>query len=197
MYASHNIEICAPSNRRLPDMKKRKSSAAGGEQESDALKNFEVNLDDISAFITRIGMGPTVTLRAARKALRLVEEARQRLVGKETNAPDIKRLLRSVATVHRSMKQWLAFNVPATRWVAVMLVSYLEGYLEDVLVGIAFKNSRVIKKVDVQTARLFEVDFIEELKAELRRNWAHDELRPKWPLYLASNTARSGCACSR
>jgi hypothetical protein len=41
---------------------------------------------------------------------------------------------------------WAAFNVPALRWVAVMLVSYLEVYLEDVLIGIARKHSRIIKK---------------------------------------------------
>jgi hypothetical protein len=63
-----------------------------------------------------------------------------------------------------------------------MLVSFLETYMEDVLMGIALKNPQVVKITNMNWARVFEVDSIDELRSELRRNWAHDALRPGGPV---------------
>jgi hypothetical protein len=151
-------------------------------QKSDALKNFEANLDDIMAFLGQMKKGSAAAEKAAKRATKTVEKTK-RLVGTEKlSTQDIEPILRSLDTVRKAVQKWTAFNVPASRWIVVMMVSYLEGYLEDVLIGIALKRSEIIKNVDIQTARVFEVDSIEELRAEVRRNWAHDELRPNGPI---------------
>jgi hypothetical protein len=160
-------------------MKPKSSVAKSDKQKSDALKNLEVNLDDISAFLQQMSKGPEAAKRALQKSLQATEDVLQRRAKNEL--PNNKPLMRRLKTATRAVARWRAFSVPANRWVAVMLVSYLEGYLEDVLAGIALKHSGVIKKVDLQTARLFQVDSIQELRAEVARSWAHDALRPNGP----------------
>jgi hypothetical protein len=159
-------------------MKTKKANTKSSEK-SDALKNFEVNLDDIMAFLQQMRKGPEAAKRAAKKALQAAEDAHQRLAKKEQ--PNTELLLKRLQTATSAVTQWRGFNIPALRWVAVMLVSYLEGYLEDVFVGFARKHPGAVKKVEVQTARIFEADSIEELRAEVRRSWAHDALRPDGP----------------
>ena len=91
-------------------------------------------------------MGPEAAKRAVQKAMQAAEEVWQRRAAK--NEPiDTKQLLSGLETATQAVANWAAFNVPALRWVAVMLVSYLEVYLEDVLIGIARKHSRIIKKL--------------------------------------------------
>ena len=114
-------------------------------QKSDALKNFEANLDDIMAFLGQMKKGSAAAEKAAKRATKTVEKTK-RLVGTEKlGTQDIEPILRSLDTVRKAVQKWTAFNVPASRWIVVMMVSYLEGYLEDVLIGIALKRSEIIK----------------------------------------------------
>jgi hypothetical protein len=63
----------------------------------------------------------------------------------------------------------------------VMLVSFMEIYLEDGLVEVGKKNPILVKGNPVGTNMIFEANSIDELKADIRRNWAHNELRPDGP----------------
>lgn len=62
-----------------------------------------------------------------------------------------------------------------------MLVTFLEGYLEDVLIEMARKNPQLVKDVALDIRSIFQVASIEELRDEVRRQWAHNELRPDGP----------------
>jgi hypothetical protein len=62
-----------------------------------------------------------------------------------------------------------------------MLITFLENFLEDGLMEVAVKNPQIIKKVEFQAIRIFETESLEELRTELRRNWAQDALRPDGP----------------
>jgi hypothetical protein len=63
----------------------------------------------------------------------------------------------------------------------VMLITFLENFLEDGLMEVAVKNPQIIKKVEFQAIKIFETESLEELRTELRRSWAHDALRPDGP----------------
>jgi hypothetical protein len=65
---------------------------------------------------------------------------------------------------------------------SVMLVSFLEAYLEDGLVEIASKNPKVIKTPVIEPNRLLEIESIDQLRTEIRLNWAQGSLRPGGPV---------------
>ena len=141
---------------------------------SSALKNLENNFDDVMAFIERMGVDGVD--QAAKKLKKSIEK-------EMASVPEInvKRLNRSVQAFGKANKKWLAFYRPANRWIAVMLVTFLEGYLEDVLIEMARKNPQLVKEVAIDTQSVFQIASIEELRDEVRRQWAHNELRPDGP----------------
>jgi hypothetical protein len=50
------------------------------------------------------------------------------------------------------------------------------------LIGIAEKNPQVVKAPDQPpAANILEANSLDELKSEVRRQWAHNELRPNGP----------------
>src|ERR1700730_10501824 len=117
---------------------------------SEASKNFESNLDQIMAFVhqmasAQIQMDSMKTAKAIKKVA---------ATGPDVNA---KKLERIVEKYKQAVDGYLAYVLPACRWMSVMLVSFLETFLEDGLVEIAQRNPRVVKAVEVQTSRIFEV----------------------------------------
>jgi hypothetical protein len=64
----------------------------------------------------------------------------------------------------------------------VMLVTFLETYLEDGLISMAAKNPTLMKDArPIDSNRVLEVASIEELRNELQQQWAHNALRPGGP----------------
>jgi hypothetical protein len=80
------------------------------------------------------------------------------------------------------------------RWMSVMLVSFLEAYLEDGLTEIANRNPSLVRNSTVEPMRIFEVNTIEELRNEFQSNWAHDAIRPGGPATWNRTLCRLGCA---
>jgi len=75
------------------------------------------------------------------------------------------------------VKEYVGFMLPASRWITVMLVSFLEAYLEEGLAIIAARNP------SLDIGRVFEIESIDELRNEIRLNWAQTELKggpKKW-----------------
>jgi hypothetical protein len=143
-------------------------------RKTDAAKNFEASLDQIVAFIDKIN---------SRDVLRASRAFRRVILKEIASTPNInaKRIERASAAQKAAVDKWLAFLFPACRWMSVMLVSFLESYLEEGLIGIAVKNPSLIKNADIEKSRIFEVDSIEDLRNEMRLNWAHSALRPGGP----------------
>jgi hypothetical protein len=140
---------------------------------SEALKNFESNLDQIMAFVHQMAI--TKIQKDSMNAVKAVKKA--------ATVPDVnvKKLERIVEKYKQAVDGYLAFMLPACRWMSVMLVSFLETFLEDGLVEIAERNPRVVKAVEVPTSRIFEVETMDDLRKEVRLQWAHDALRPGGP----------------
>jgi hypothetical protein len=93
-------------------------------QKSGPLKNFEENLDQIMAFVKRMSPGDVV--KAVEKTKRSTAEA----IAKSPNL-DIKRITKSVNALSSKVTDWLSFYRPASRWVIVMLISFLEGPIQQ------------------------------------------------------------------
>ncbi len=167
----------APRGKVSRRVKKQRSNSAFPDDgpKTDALKSFESNLDQMKAFLDRLHPGG---VHGAAKAV-------QRALAKEiAAAPNSKfeRTERKVELLGVATDKYLAFLFPACRWMSVMLVSFVEAYLEDGLIGIAVKNPEVVRKVEIRTERCFEIDNIEELRGEVRSTWAQDALRPGGPM---------------
>jgi hypothetical protein len=142
---------------------------------SDPLKLFEENLDQIVAFFERMSAAPLE---------RTLKRAIASVVALAKSAPniDVKRIAKSVQAASKATDRWLAFYLPASRWVTVMLVSFLEAYLEDVLKELASKNPAIVKSKDgIPVTTIILAGSLEELKEDIIRNWAHDQLRPDGP----------------
>lgn len=142
---------------------------------SSALKNLENNLGDVRAFIERIRSDEMY--QAAKKLEKSIEKEAAATIPNI----NVERLKQSAEAFGKAKEKWLAFYGPANRWIAVMLVTFLERYLEDVLIEMARKNPQLVKGVAIDTQSVFQIASIEELRDEVRRQWAHNELRPDGP----------------
>jgi hypothetical protein len=141
---------------------------------SEAMKNFEANLEQIKAFVSRFD-----SAKLHHKVKVSAAKISKELAG--TVVINDKTIQREVDVLTATINRYLAFTFPASRWISVMLISFLEGYLEDGLVELARKNPGIVKAVVVNTSRIFEVDELEDLRNEVRRQWAQDALRPNGP----------------
>lgn len=152
----------------------KKVKAPENTPKSDALKNLETNLDQIMAFNKRIN---------AKELLRTTEVLDQKVRKELASAPkSLERIRRELDAYSEYANDWLEFQRPALRWMSVMLVSFLEAYLEDGLGDIAIKNPRLVGNSKIEPMRIFEVNTIEEVRSEVRSNWAHDAIRPGGPV---------------
>jgi hypothetical protein len=156
------------------DMKKAKSQLpAVIRTKSVPLKNFEDNLDQVMAFIKRMSADDLVwTLKKVK---------RSNVKALASSPINLKRVAKNMETVSAKVAGWLEFYRPAARWVVVMLISFLEGFMEDILVEIALKNPKIVKGDEVPVRAIVTANSLEELKRDVRRNWAHDALRPNGP----------------
>jgi hypothetical protein len=94
---------------------------------------------------------------------------------------DGNRLQCAADTYEESVKSYLEFLLPACRWMSVMLVSFLEAFMEDGLIEVGTRNPKMIKSREVQSNVVFEAESLDALHACLRRQWAHDAIRPDGP----------------
>jgi hypothetical protein len=175
---SCQLGVTAASIRHLVEgengMTKPTSETPKDARKSEALKNFEDNLDEIMVVMKRLNI---VDLeKGASQLQKAVREA-------TAAAPniDLKQLTQTTEEFDASVKTYLGFLLPACRWMTVMLVSFMETYLEDGLIEVGKKNPSLINGDPVGTNIIFEVNSIDELRAEIRRHWAHDALRPDGP----------------
>lgn len=155
--------------------KASKTKASNSALKTSALINLESNLDQIDIFLRRLD--PSEVAKAVTKV--------QRMVAKETKSTSgvkFKRIERGLEALLAVHEEHQAFRTPAFRMMSVMLVSFLEAYLEDGLVEIASKNPKVIKTPVIESSRLLEIESIDQLRTEIRLNWAQGSLRPGGPV---------------
>ena len=152
--------------------------------ETAAHKNFETNLGRLGALLK-------VMTRDIERLTMSLKKNTTRQMSNLANvgglpAADTKRLHRAVSKLGDTVTKYLdqiGIYVQAHGlvydWAAVMLVTFLEAYMEEGLVELARKNPKLLRDIGTfDWKRVFEIDSIEELRAELRRQWAQVMLRP-------------------
>ena len=153
----------------------RNRKEALDQPKTEAMKNFETSLEPL------LGL----TVRLIPKDVSSALKSLQRKIKRSQQAPPpIKMgfLQRDVDKITTGIKNYLAIKDFLFEWMSVMMVTFLEGYLEDALISLATKNPKLMKDAPpIDHNRTLEVDSIDELRNEVRQQWAHDFLRPGGP----------------
>jgi hypothetical protein len=155
--------------------------------QTQARKSFDANVGPMSALIKKIH--PNEVTRATKS----VERAVQKFV--ETKEKKyIRSLTRATASFSEATDQWLGLRKFSFESMSVMLVVFLEAYLEDGLVELAIRVPTLMKDMPApEASRVFEVETLDELRDELRRQWAQLKVHggpDKWEKMLVGMGAR-------
>ena len=114
---------------------------------------------------------------------------------------NLKGLERSISKISTGVTTYLQLQQVIYEWTSVMLVTFIEAYLEEGLMLIATKNSGVMKEADpLNYDTVLAADSIEDLKNEIRRRWANKTVRggPKnWFIRLGRMGAKGYTEDSR
>lgn len=151
----------------------------GGEQaldqsKTEAMKNFEANLDALELLIRRLI--PNEVLGTLKSLHRTIKRSQKR--------PPMRMTIieRDVSKITGDIRNYVALKNVLFDWMSVMLVTFLEGYLEDGLMFLAMKNPNLMKDAaQIDPKRVLEVGNLEELRNEIRQQWAQAFLKPGGP----------------
>jgi hypothetical protein len=150
------------------------TQGAGDEPETDARKNFTANLHKI-VLLHKHNLLRARDLSRAVKALGRVEIDL-------TSEKGRKHLERAMTRTNEVIHTYVQVVTISYEWLSVMLMTFFEAYLEEGLMGIVEKNPAVLKEADrIEGKKLFDTDSIEQLRTEVRREWARQVLRGGGP----------------
>jgi hypothetical protein len=137
---------------------------------TDAYRNFEANLDELLAMLK------LARPRDLHRVMRNVGKRIHRQLQKNT-AANAKAISSALSDLTSAVDEYITGRTMLQDWIAIVLVTLVHAYLEDGLVFIATKDRRLLKTADaLDRDRVFEVTSIEELRAELRKQWANKTL---------------------
>lgn len=144
---------------------------------TDAYRNFEANSDELLAMMKLL---MPVELQ---RVIATVEKRILRQLQKTTHA-NVKILRAALSDLTSTVDQYVRGRTMLQDWMAAALVTVVHAYLEDGLVFIATKNPELLKTADaLDNDRVIEAASIDELRAELRKQWADKTLHggpEKW-----------------
>lgn len=137
---------------------------------TDAYRNFEANLDEFLA------MQRLLLPVELQRVMGAVKTRVRRQVNKGT-AASMKVISAAVSDLSNAVDGYVRGRTMLMDWTAVVLVALVQAYVEDGLVLIATKNLGLLRTADAIDKNLvFELSSIEELRAELRKQWAKKTL---------------------
>jgi hypothetical protein len=143
-------------------------SEASNKPKTDAMKNLEENLDLLIAFLNRFH--PDELHRVINSFGRSVNK----LKADPKNIVPSTRVSTKLTT---AVNGYLAASRIANEWMSVMLVTFTESYLEDGLIRLAVLNPHLMKDaLPIDHNRILEVESIDELREEVRQQWAHQKV---------------------
>jgi hypothetical protein len=141
--------------------------------ETQANKNFKVNLDHIGRLLKLMPVELNLSVNTLKK--RFSREVKKIKKTSNTNTDAIQRAVSDMSTGIDDFIQLRGFLYS---WMTVMLVTFIEAYMEENLELIAGKNPRLLRNLDpIPFEAILEVDSLEDLKIELRHQWARKTLR--------------------
>ena len=165
-----------------------KSKDADGPK-TEAMKNFEANLDPLRTFIEQLGADASRRCADALNAAERIKSAVAQLpavIGQSQGLKEARAEVEKVIAEIEKTKEFLTetrrtrteFITFAYNWMCVMLVTFLEAYLEDGLISLAERNPALLEKgPQVPSIRILQCESIEALRAEARQIWAQHVLR--------------------
>jgi len=141
--------------------------------ETDAYKNFQVNLDHLGRLLELM---PVELTRSVNTLKRRISREVKKI--KKTSNADIDAIQRALSDMSVGVDHFVHVHGFLYSWMSVMLVTFVEAYMEENLELIARKNPKLLKNVDpIPFETVFESDSLEDLKVELGEQWARKTLR--------------------
>ena len=158
--------------------KKPPISEASNKPKTDAMKNLEENLGLLMAFLNRFH--PNELNRVIKSFGRSVEKLKADPLKADPLKADpknIESLSRVSTTLTATVNEYLAASRIPNEWMSVMLVTFIETYLEDGFIRLAVLNPKLIKDaLPIDHNIILEVESIDELREEMRQQWAHQKV---------------------
>jgi len=137
---------------------------------TDAYRNFEANFGELLATMKLL---MPVELQ---RVTTTVEKRIHRQLNKSTPS-NVKAIRTAVSDLTSAVDEYVRGRTMLQDWMAVVLVTLVHAYLEDGLIFIATKNRKLLRAADsLDNDRVLEAASIEELRAELRKQWANKTL---------------------
>jgi hypothetical protein len=158
---------------------------------TSALVNLKANLGRLTAIIEllRVGLNVDVVVPASGINKHLSRQLKMKMP--KVNLTTLKR---GVSNISLGIDKYVQRKGLIYDWYCVMVVAFVEAYLEEGLVLIATKNQTLLASGDTLSyQRVFEVNSLDDLKIELREQWAKKTLRggpEKWLDRLKNMGAR-------
>jgi hypothetical protein len=152
---------------------------------TQARETFDANIEPMSALVT--WLRPKEVMRATKSVTRATEKWIE-----TKDKTDAKALTRATTSLTKSTNRWLGLHKFSFESMSVMLVVFLEAYLEDGLVALAIRKPALLKPAP-ESRRVFEVETLHELRDEMRRNWAQLKVHggpERWEKMLTGMGAR-------
>jgi hypothetical protein len=155
--------------------------------QTEARKTFDANIEPMNALVHRLH--PKELIRATKS----VKRAREKWIETKDKA-DVKALTRATASLTKTTNRWLGLRKFSFESMSIMLVVFLEAYLEDGLIELATRKPAVLRDVPApEASRVFEVETLDKLRDEVRRRWAQSKVHggpEKWGKMLTGMGAR-------
>lgn len=142
--------------------------------ESERMKSFQDKLELLRILLRRLD--PERVLKAMQNAHTETEKYLS------AHKRDIVPLRSAVEEALAEFQEFAKLKGLTVSWMSVMLVTFLEAYLEEGIINMAECDPRLVRNApQVPPSRIMEIETLDELRAETRRNWAQDVLRPNGP----------------
>jgi hypothetical protein len=163
--------------------KKSLVSEASDQSKTDALKNYEENLDLLLAFLNRFY--PKDAQRSIKVLHNAVEPLKDNPERLKDNPKNVTSLTRAANKLRSTVQEYFAaFNL-AQAWMCVMLVTFIETYLEDGLIGLSAINPKLMKNAPpIYYQTILETESLDELHQEVRRQWARQMVEGGPPKFV-------------
>jgi hypothetical protein len=167
----------------MTERKKRVKKDQNERSSTQAGETFGANLAQISLLISILPVElKRRVLRPAFSVTRRVSQAKKHASEADNSQGKLrfegKWLERGASKISAGVETYVQLQQMICEWSGVMLVTFIEAYLEEGLMLIAAKNPKLLKEAEpLNYETVFEADSIEELKNELRRRWANKTVK--------------------
>jgi hypothetical protein len=160
---------------------------------TNAYNNFEANSRELVA-MTKLLMPPNDLQRKLKNVSTKIDRRLERnsLVDAKTRA----KTLSDLKSLTSTLGDYVTGRVLLQDWMSAVLMTIVLTYLEDGLVLIATKNPRLLEQAEaVNIERILQAPSIDDLRAEVRTQWADKALRggPKSWLSLLRRLGAKEC----